>query len=226
MPVIVSAKLLRGLQTVPYGTGPAAARAKTRAEALEMISRENLLAASYSNTIVPLDAPPAETLYAGGEVFHAPWLLPETGTLTALALSAATAGPGLEARVSELFTARRPSLALALDALANELLFAIARHAQDALLAQVKKRGLTMAGELRPGDPGLSMETQAAILRLAGADSIGVTATAHHVLQPVKSVSALFGVGIGLPPVRWSRCDHCPSRRNCRIAAKAEMVTP
>ncbi len=75
-----------------------------------------------------------------------------------------------------------------------------------------------MAGELRPGDPGLGLEAQAAVLRLAKADEIGVAASRLDMLNPMKSASAMFGVGVDLPPARWSRCDRCPSRKTCKVA--------
>ncbi len=107
-----------------------------------------------------------------------PGSCPRSGELTALAFAVCTIGPALETRVRSLFTERRPSLALALDALGNELLFAVSRRAQDLLQAEVKRAACSMAGELRPGDPGLGLEAQAAVLRLAKADEIGVAADA------------------------------------------------
>ena len=69
------------------------------------------------------------------------------------------------------------SLALALDTLGNQMLMEASRRLQDRILADVTKRGLTMAGELRAGDPGLALEAQPAVLRLAGGATIGVTIT-------------------------------------------------
>ena len=156
---LAAAKLLRGA-AASQGVALPAHRVRARSQALELVEREGLLNAAWRWSIVPLDESPSETLRAGGEAFHAPWLLPKTGELTALAFAVCTIGPALEMRVRSLFTERRPSLALALDALGNELLFAVSRRAQDLLQAEVKRAGLSMAGELRPGDPGLGLEAQ------------------------------------------------------------------
>ncbi len=94
-------------------------RGRARSQALELVEREGLLNAAWRWSIVPLDESPSETLRAGGETFHAPWLLPKSGELTALAFAVCTIGPALEMRVRSLFTERRPSLALALDASAT-----------------------------------------------------------------------------------------------------------
>jgi hypothetical protein len=221
--VLAAAKLLRGTAAPQDSAGLAGHRARIRSQALELVEREGLLNAAWRWSIVALDAAPAETLHAGGEAFLAPWLLPKSGELTALAFAVCTIGPALEMRVRGLFTERRPSLALALDALGNELLFAVSRRAQDLLLMEVKRAGLSMAGELRPGDPGLGLEAQGAVLRLAKADGIGVAASRLNMLNPMKSASAMFGVGVDLPPARWSRCDACPSRKSCKLA-KQEMA--
>jgi hypothetical protein len=87
---------------------------------------------------------------------------------------------------------------------------------QDLVLARVGKRGLTMAGELRPGDPGLALEAQPAVLRLSGAERFGVDCTPGLNLSPHKSASVVYGVGRDLPATNWSRCDDCRRRKTCR----------
>jgi len=214
-------------QAVPRSGRPSRARERQRAEVLDLARRETLVEAAYSYCIVALDAPPAELLRAGGEQLHAPWLLPASGRLTAIACGACTIGPKLEERVAALFAERRASLALALDELGNELLIAVSRRAQDRMQADVDRRGLTMAGELRPGDPGLALAAQAAMLRLAQAETIGVRVNAAQLMHPLKSITMVLGVGIDLPAVEWSRCDHCPTREKCtgRTRSSASEAT-
>jgi hypothetical protein len=192
-----------------------------RCAAIDLIRSEGLLEPACGWNFVALDEPPGPTLHAGGEAIYAPRLLPESGQLTALACGVATVGARLEARVRSLFAERRASLALGLDEAGNRLLFALSRRLQDRMLAAASARGLRMAGELRPGDPGLALQAQAAVLRLADAGSIGVCLTGGHALKPLKSVSMVLGVGIALPAAHWSRCDDCRSRRSCRVAAAA-----
>jgi hypothetical protein len=200
--------------------GASGVKARFRREALDLVAREDLIAPAYSFAITELDAPPAAVLRAGGEMLFAPRLLPEQGTLTALACGVATIGARLERRIGDLFAARSVSLALALDEIGNELLFVVGRRLQDRMLTAGRQRGLTMAGELRPGDPGLALDAQPAVLRLAGAGSIGIRLTRGHLLHPIKSTSTVFGVGIDLPPAPWSRCDECRSRPTCKLVAR------
>jgi len=209
--------------TPPRPLAPAGAR--LRREALALAATERLVDAAYSYRIVPLEVsargPADGVLCADGETLAAPRLLPESGELTAIACGVCTIGAALETRVQSLFAERRASLAVALDSLGNELLFAVSRRAQDRMLADANKRGLSMAGELRAGDPGLAIESQSAVLRLAQAKSIGVTLSRGQMMQPVKSTSMVLGVGLELPAAKWSRCDACASRARCAVPRAA-----
>lgn len=211
--------VLRTVGNTPPPAPRSLTRARLRREALALAGRDALVAAAYSYRIVPLEHPAGQTLCLEGEILEAPWLLPMSGTLTAVACGVVTIGPALEERVHALFAARQVALAVALDELGNELLFAAARRAQDRMLAEATRQGLSMAGELRSGDPGLAIETQTTVLRLAGADSIGVSLSSGLVMRPLKSTSMVLGVGLALPEVSWSRCDFCPSLERCRVAA-------
>ena len=195
-----------------------------RARAVELARAEGLGQALITHRLVPLDEPAAAVLIAGGAAFHAPRLLPESGELTALAFGAATLGSALSERVSALFAERQPSLALALDALGNRMLLEASRRVQDAVLASVRRAGLTMAGELRPGDPGLALETQPAVVRLAGGAALGLATTRSLALNPPKSATVVYGVGRDLPAVAWSRCDDCRSRPTCRVPREAAAL--
>ena len=101
-------------------------------------------------------------------------------------------GQRISSHVNALFAERRVSLALALDALGNAMVMEASRRLQDLVLAVVRKRGLTMAGELRPGDPGLALEAQPTVLKLSGAERIGVDCTPGLNLSPHKSTSVVL----------------------------------
>ncbi len=223
MPNLSATALLREL-TTPKEPDKAG-RQRFRQAAVDLIAQEKLLAPAFSFRIVDLDMPVADTLQAGGERLYAPRLLPVSGKLTALACGVATIGPRLEQRVGSLFKERHPSLALALDAIGNELLFAAVRCLQDRIMVAARQRSLMMAGELRPGDPGLALDAQGAVVRLAEAATIGVHVTQGQAIYPLKSSSQVLGVGTDLPPAHWSRCDDCRSRPTCKLVAReAEMA--
>jgi hypothetical protein len=222
MPAIHGINLVREVAAAPYTRRTL--RSRFRNEALDLVEREKLIDPVYSYRIVPLDAPQKDALHAGGETLDALRLVPERGQLTAVASGVCTLGPALERRTNDLCAERRMSLALALDEVGNDLLFALSRRLQDRIVAEARRHGLSAAGELRAGDPGLPLQAQAAVHRLCGGDEIGVRVTEGQVLHPLKSVSMLLGIGIDLPPATWSRCDDCPSAEKCRMSGRA--VTP
>ncbi len=219
---VSTAALLRQLPEPPANARPG--WAQRRDEAVASVRGTDLVHAAFTWRIVPLESVRGEMLLAGGEQLHAARLLPASGTLTALGVVVCTLGAGIEHAVSELFAARRPAAALALDELGNELLFALSRRAQDRLHAQALRQGLTVAGELRAGDPGLGLDAQQAVLRLAGGDSIGLACAPGGSLVPAKSSTAVVGVGIDLPEANWSRCDECPSAPRCALLARRRAL--
>ena len=225
MPTIRSSGLLRDVATIPCADEALRRRGRYRRDAIDLLERDDLLDAAYCYRIVALDEPPSHVLRAGGETLDALRLVPMSGQLTALGVGICTFGPALERRASALFAERRVSLALALDKLGNELLFALSRRVQDRIVSEARKAGLTAAGELRAGDPGLPLAAQTAVHRLAGADTIGVSVTQGQVLHPLKSMSMVLGIGIDLPPAHWSRCDDCPSAPKCTMSGRIAAPT-
>ena len=225
MPRVIGVDLMRELTTnPPEGLSPV--RTRLRNEAIALIKAEALVEnAAYSYNIVPLDAPPAELLKAGGESIFAPQLLPDSGEITSVGCGVCTLGPEISNRSTSLFAEKRASLAVALDDVANEMLFALGRRIQDRMLSECYRKRLSMGAELHAGDPGLDLDAQAAVFRLAQGDSIGVSIHRGQMLAPVKSSSVIFAVGKQLPEVSWSRCDSCPSRLKCNYGRRSTSST-
>jgi hypothetical protein len=192
------------------------AHARLRSDVLQLAHSEGLGGSgAFSYTFAGLEGPARGLLSNEGRDALVPWALPASGRLTAVACCVCTLGPALPARIQELFRGRQPGLAVGLDELGNELLFALIRRAQDRILTDARRQGLTMAGELCAGDPGLALSAQPLVLQLADASSIGVVLTPSLLMQPEKSSSSVLGVGIDLPATDWSRCDECRSRERC-----------
>ena len=225
MPQVRNVATLKLLQASPPRRTLSPVHARLRAEALQLARAEGLGAGAFSYAFVGLDGAARDLLCADGRHEPVPWALPASGQLTAVACCVCTLGPALPARVQSLFAQRRRALAVALDEIGNELLFALGRRAEDRMLADARRQGLTMAGELRAGDPGLALGAQALVLRLAGAAAIGVTLTPALLMQPVKSSSAVLGVGVALPATAWSRCDECGSRQRCTLRERGVAGT-
>jgi hypothetical protein len=93
----------------------------------------------------------------------------------------------------------------------------VSRRLQNVTPALVGKRGLTIAGELRPGDAGLAAEAPPAVLGHFGAERIGVDCRQGLTLPPRRSASVVCGAGRDLSTTNRSRCDDC--RRRAPIAS-------
>ncbi len=213
--------VLEGVAAGPVPTAVARRErlVELRRQVLALVRDEGLLAARASWRIVALRSEPDASgwLDLDGGRLQAPRLVPASGRLTGVACAAATLGDAIERRIAGFFAERRASLAVALDAVANELLFALSRRVQDRLLAAARKRGLCVAGELRAGDPGLALDAQRTVLALAGAETLGVWLSSALMMSPNKSTSFIQGVGLDLPHEAWSRCDACRFRERCAL---------
>jgi len=218
MPAVSEIDLARELRALAArrqggGTGTAA---RLRAEALAMIADEALASPAFSYRISEATAARDDRIAAGGLALHAP-ALASSGGITALAAAACTLGAAMDARITQLFALRRPSLALALDAVARELLFRLADRAYARIRRDARKQGLDAGIETNPGDDDIALDQQPAVLTLADAEQIGITASTPGMLSPVRSISFVVALGHGLAgrSAAGGRCKRCPSRDRC-----------
>lgn len=202
------------------GTGQDRSGAVARSErkARAMIRREPLMAPASAWRIVPVRGIRGDTLELDGVRLSIAAFAEQRDQLEAVAAAACTLGPALEARITELFRSRQPSLALALDGIGTDRLFRLADQVCARIQREAKRAGLEMGNEINPGDAGLGLEAQQQVLALAGAEHSGISITGQGMLSPVKSLSMLVALGRGLKPRAASaRCLSCPSRDRCAI---------
>jgi hypothetical protein len=190
--------------------------ARARDEAIGMIEREALVMPAFGYRILPVQTVRGDAIDVGDAALDAPVLAAEIGRLKAVAAAACTLGSAIQERVSALFAMRRRSLALALDTVANELLFRLADRASAAIGREARRTGLCAGIEASPGDPGMPITQQAGVLALADAARIGIHTAGAGMLWPMKSLSFLVALG----PTRRrrsapARCNCCPSRDRC-----------
>jgi len=215
---VLRPELTRSLSALGAPARASAAGTRARGDALALAGDEALIAPAATYRIVPVDAVCGAAVDLDGTALCAPALTAERGELRAVAAAVCTLGPAIEQRISQLFATRRRSLALALDGIANELLFRLADRTTAAIRREAARAGLQPGIEASPGDSGVGLDQQAAVLALAGAGRIGVSATGTSVLAPCKSLTLLVALGRGLAPrASPGRCDACPSRTRCRV---------
>jgi hypothetical protein len=195
----------------------AGALESAKQDARRLSERESLARAMSWHRVWPVKEVRGDLFDLGRASLAIPGFGAFGARVSALAAGACTLGAALEARVGALWQAPNRLLALELDALGTELLFALAARAVAGIRREARRQGLEASAELNPGDPGLGLEAQPLVLALAGAERGGVRALERGMLNPVKSLSFVVALGRNLPGRAMQRCARCPARRRCRV---------
>lgn len=199
---------------------------KLSRQAAEVILEYNLLSQpAFSFCTVPVDQVSQGIVVAQGKRIYAPRVIPESGELTSIGCSVCTLGQRISDQITTLFKEKKASLALALDELANRLLFELIRRMLDRMMGQCLREGLDMGVELHPGEPGLTIEALSVVCDIAGAENIGVSVHDGTVMTPIKSRAILVGIGKSFPATLWSRCTECPTRNKCPRGQRKEAMS-
>jgi len=218
MPGVRRPDLSRTLRALGARPGSSAAETRHRREALAMLAREPLIAPAFIYRIHPARIAGGGMIEVGQATLHAPIIAGEPGDLLAIAAAACTLGAALQERISRLFATRRRSLALALDTIGSELLFRLTDRSVAAIRRDARRKGMDMGMEISPGDPGLPLDLQTAVLALAGSCPTHIAVTCAGMLAPVQSLSLLVTLGQNLRRrSAAARCKACPSGDRCTV---------
>lgn len=203
--VVGSDNLLRDLSlNQPLDLSPV--RRRQRDKALALLQDEALLEAAYSFSVVPLSGCAGEGgLRVGVETLRVPTNCLKQRHQVALGCGACTLGPLFAVRVRQLFAEKRGALALALEALGNEILSSLGQRMHAELGAVVRNRGLILGQRLAFNDSELDRASRAAVLRLVRAGEIGITLHGHNLRQTHYSTILLCAVGRKRPRLSLSR---------------------
>lgn len=189
----------------------------SRTVVLDMTRQDALARPTFSYHTVPVKSAGNEILDVGAGTLRVPGLRGISTSLTAISAVVCTIGAALEARVSDLCTERKLSLAFALDELGNELLMYTVRQALLKIRVDARRQLKTSGSSLSPGCSGFTLDQQATVIALAGGEHHGISVTTSGMLHPVKSRSMIIPVGTGLSPQPlYKRCESCTSRNQCR----------
>lgn len=126
----------------------------------------------------------------------------------------ATAGPEVEHLASELLAGGEALLALIVNAVGSER----AEAAEAAMIAQVRSTaapwGLAPTLPYSPGYCGMALSEQRTLFSLFAGEDVGVCLSADCLMNPLKSVSGLVGLG-PVEAVRQfgSPCERCDIQR-------------
>ena len=192
--------------------------ARARHEARVLLARERLATPRSAFRIHPVKEMRGDVLDFGTASLSAPPFATLSKDISSVAAAACTLGAAVEERVSGLFKAHEPLLAMALDQLATEMLFALSDRLYAAIRREGRRHGLHAGSPESPGDSAFALEVQATVLALAGLPEEVVSANSRGMLRPVKSLSFIVPLGARLPARSFlPRCLRCASREGCRV---------
>ncbi len=143
-------------------------------------------------------------------------VLAQVSRSDAVAVFVVTIGPRLEEASRSGLAEGDPLAAYLLDAIGSAAVEAAADVMERELLATVAPRGWAITNRYSPGYCTWSTRDQHALFALLPNQPAGVTLTDHAVMQPVKSVSGIIGLGprVQRRPYVCDLCsmEHCPRR--------------
>ena len=103
--------------------------------------------------------------------------------------------------------------AYVLDVASTEIVEATARYIENKILQEAKKEENTLTNRYAPGYCGWDLQEQHKLFELLGDNYSGIKLTKDALMQPVKSLSGIFGIGKNVRHVKYA-CQLCNSQ-NC-----------
>jgi hypothetical protein len=206
------------------GSDPERARPRLRRLCATMIERaRSLLAPAVAYEIVDVQEVRHDRLVLSPRVaIKGPRLVSVVGGAEQIAVAVCTIGPDLEQAVSALFASGRPADATVLDGVGSAAVEELSQRACREIETIASKRHLTTSIPLSPGDPDFSIEEQRTLLSLSHAEALGVTLNDSLLMQPLKSLSLVVGIGRNLTS-GGSPCEVCTLKDVCRYRAMRDV---
>ena len=103
--------------------------------------------------------------------------------------------------------------AYVLDVASTEIIEATARYIENEILQEAKEEQNTLTNRYAPGYCGWDLQEQHKLFQLLGENYCGIELTSNVLMQPVKSLSGIFGIGKNVKHVKYA-CQLCNSQ-NC-----------
>jgi hypothetical protein len=153
---------------------------------------------------------------AGGSSLSGPAMARYLAPAAEVIVAVCTVGDVLSKRAAEVFEAD-PVRGLALDGLASAAAEALAEAACRRFEAMAAGEGLAAGVPLNPGMDGWPLlEAQKQVFSLLPAEEIGVHLSPAGLMEPLKSVSLVVGLGRPAELASGRVCDVCTMRETCR----------
>jgi hypothetical protein len=154
------------------------------------------------------------TIFANGQEFNVgKTVCKELEGSDRLFLFVCTAGKTISEKSAKLLKSEDPVLGYIFDILGSAIAEAAAERMQNILKQEIEKEGSNISNRYSPGYCNWHVSEQHKLFSLFDAMACGVTLTHSALMQPVKSISGIIGIG---PDVRFReyQCELCSSK-NC-----------
>lgn len=223
MPILRDWDLALDADKILWGQGANPAAIRARRPVLATVAGEvipegmPLLAPALIYRSIPVVEVMHESLVlAGGGRLFGPAIASHLVAAREVIVAVCTVGDALSARAAEVFD-RDPVRGLALDGLASAAAEALAEAACRHFDGIASGEGLAASIPLNPGIAGWPLlEAQQQVFSLLPADEIGVTLNPSGLMEPLKSLSLVVGLGSAEDFADGRACDFCTMRETCR----------
>lgn len=158
-----------------------------------------------------------------GFCFNSEHLAKLLGGADRIVMMCCTIGSALEKRVSELHRKGNLAESYFLDVYGSVAVGVLVRGLYRRIREQFAGYGATVYME--PGQLDWNVRAQEVVFQLIHPEEIGVTLNAGMMMNPVKSLTGVFGIG-DMAKIREGdfSCKVCPKRENCTYRHEAEEM--
>lgn len=136
-----------------------------------------------------------------------------------VAVFAVTAGDAIGQASDEHFAKGEYTRGLLLAGAAAAITEQLADQVNDLIRREAARSGQKTAWRYSPGYGDWPVTQQAELVRLIGAEQIGVSVNSHSMLMPRKTVTAIIGLSACAQAPAPKRCSQC-SLRNCPFRSR------
>jgi uncharacterized 2Fe-2S/4Fe-4S cluster protein (DUF4445 family) len=142
---------------------------------------------------------------------------------TYAAVSVCTLGKEIDGYIKKVFESGDYLRAITADTVAFAALRNVDSQLRQLLLKKARERGLKITARLSPGDSGWELSEQKKIFECFHGN-IGVTLNASCMMSPLKSMTAVYGLGKGIAQSCACSCDEC-TIKDCAYKMDKVSVT-
>ena len=140
-------------------------------------------------------------------------LLKELRYSTRAALFICSAGESISHKAKELMMGEDPILGFVYDVMGTFIAEAAGQLLQTHISPEIRLGGEKMTNRYSPGHNDWSVTEQHPLFALMGGETCGVTLSPSAIMNPIKSISGVIGIGREVV-YRKNRCAVCTSK-NC-----------